>query len=105
MRNDNIKQGRPYKLRDGSWGAIVEGDAPARDDVIEVCPANGRPYRAAVDAIVWQNGDRTAVRVTRLVTARPSPDLLIGGDYYAYDATNNPYGWPNHDCVGDFGDW
>jgi len=43
----------PLKLKDGTWGAKLEGPAPSVGDKITVNARNGKSWGATVTAIVW----------------------------------------------------
>lgn len=55
---------KPKKLRDGTWGAVVERMGIGRGDVIQVTTAAGKTWQAAVERVVW-SGDGVTICATR----------------------------------------
>ena len=47
----------PAKLRDGSWGARVEG-TPKPGDIVEIITKSGKTWFVRVDSIIWSGPDK-----------------------------------------------
>jgi len=68
---------KPYKLNDGTWGAIGHGAPPIVGDLIEVETAAGDMYMRRVDRVVWVRDDRYAVAcVVSRRLAHPAASVL-----------------------------
>ncbi len=50
----------PAKLRDGSWGARIQGTA-AQGDSIQITTKAGKSWTATVDHVVWTDGKASLV--------------------------------------------
>ncbi len=47
--------GKPTKLRDGNWGATVEG-TPVTGDTVTITARSGKSWTARITRVVWKNG-------------------------------------------------
>jgi len=80
----------PTKLRDGSWGARVRGQAHPGDE-IQITTRAGKSWTAHVDRVLWtgegvsivstQARQRTAPARTRVSTSTPSTPRRRRGSY------------------------
>ena len=57
--------GRPTKLRDGTWGATVEGTAQVGSAVL-ITTSSGKSWTAEVTRVVWTGSGRTIVATRSL---------------------------------------
>ena len=94
---------RPYKLKDGSWGAIVEGQVQP-GDAIKVVTRNGKQITKMVTGIVWSREGQCAVQCAEIVNV---------GEIYPhqwFEPSYDPYGLYGEsaacydDAFGDVGD-
>ena len=61
------------KLKQGDWGIRVQGDKPARGDVVTVTKKSGDTSAAVVDAVLWTGEDRETgepIALCAVVTVR-----------------------------------
>jgi len=66
--NTTTHTATPQKLRNGNWGARVQG-AVAKGDVVTITTKAGKTWTATVDAVVWSDGKVSLVATT---SDRPS---------------------------------
>jgi|GEM_PF-3190725 len=59
----------PAKLRDGSWGARIEGSA-ALGDILQITTQAGKTWQARVTRVVWQ-GEGVALVATASLDSAP----------------------------------
>jgi hypothetical protein len=83
------KTAAPAKLRDGSWGARVQGDA-AVGDVVTITTRAGKTWDARVKKVLW-SGDGIALCATTSLDREPS--------FYAGGYAGSGYG-PRFDSDG-----
>lgn len=69
----SIKAATPAKLRDGSWGARVKGDAKKGDE-IQITTQGGKSWTAVVETVVWSGDGITLVK-----TAKKEEPLSVDG--------------------------
>lgn len=129
MATDTALLGRPAKLRNGGWGAYFDfdGEPPEVGDLATVRAASGRTWDVRIEAVIWLDATTALCETVELspeppriqMHATPQAALaaLFGGggystdnrsaarDIYGFRRTGYPYDEPNHDCMGDFGDW
>jgi hypothetical protein len=67
--NTTTHTATPAKLRNGSWGARVQG-AVAKGDAVTITAKSGKSWTATVDAVVWTDGQVSLVATSSL--DRPS---------------------------------
>lgn len=87
-----ILQASPAKLRDGSWGARVVGEA-REGDTIRITTRSGRSWAAVVTRVLW-TGTRTAgprgeTQAVSIVTDEPvgaPPPIARSGRRYAEES-------------------
>ncbi len=90
--------GRPYRLNDGTWGALIKGEnAAKRGDDLVVVTRGGKRMDRIVNCVVWSKNGRTAVSTIGVRITRAAE---LGG---YFDANDPVHDWPNHDCIDDFG--
>jgi hypothetical protein len=68
--NTTTRSATPAKLRNGNWGARVQG-AVAKGDVVTITTKAGKTWTATVDAVVWTDGQVSLV-ATSSSSDRPS---------------------------------
>ena len=62
--DDGIVVARPKRLRSGAWGAVLEGEVLAGDDIV-VRAKSGKTWSAVVRRVVWTDGRTTIVETRR----------------------------------------
>lgn len=108
--NRGPKSARPTKLRDGTWGATVDGK-PRLGEVVCICTAAGKTWEAKVTRIVWSGNGVTICatesvnqrRAGRITFAPASPaKLRLVGESCGYRCPVGGHictpGNPCHDC-------
>jgi len=65
----------PAKLKDGTWGARINGQTPVVGATITVTTAGGKKWDASVAAIVWSGAGASIVKTcaVRDVAGTPRP--------------------------------
>lgn len=81
-------QASPKKLRNGSWGALVQGQVTA-GDAIQVTTRAGKTWTAAVGRVIW-SGERDGGTVAIVSTSLPksptrAPERTCTGCGLEYD--------------------
>lgn len=115
MTNATIKAASPAKLRDGSWGAKVQGSVSV-GDTINITTKAGKSWTATVQKVVWtgdgvslvatassggnKGGYTPAVRNSRgYVDQRGHYDGYCGYNCPVTGRKCCPANGPCHDCV------
>ena len=87
----------PIKLKDGSWGARVQGTVNAGDN-ITVRTKAGKEWVATVGRIVWK-GDGVAIVTTQKQTSNSASGRNWNRD--AFNGYGKPRGGYRKACVSD----
>lgn len=66
-----MMQAKPTKLRNGTWGARVEGAASVGDE-IQITAANGKSWTARVKRVLWTSDDGDVSIVATSSKDRPA---------------------------------
>lgn len=91
----------PTKLRNGSWGARVEGK-PSIGETITIRAKSGKSWQARVSAIVWTDGTASIVATASTDReSRPSSGKRYRGRNGGGSAANVP-GYSSY-CTGRSG--
>ncbi len=76
----------PLKLKDGSWGAKLEGARPELGATVTITTRGGKTWDATITAIVWSSpeGNLHYLRTRSDKPERPRPHhVRLGGrDYF-----------------------
>lgn len=73
--------GKPTKLRDGTWGATVQGTVRS-GEMITVRSRGGKTWEAKVSRVVWQGNGVTIVGTVRMSSREDDEQLAEDlGDY------------------------
>ena len=91
-----MHSGKPKKLRDGNWGAVIED--PAEDinsgDVIEITSRGGKSWNMYIDRVIWRgqstwSGSEIAIVSTTKDPSAPPQDSpsYSGSKEFVIDVT------------------
>jgi hypothetical protein len=92
----------PTKLRNGTWGARVQG-SPAKGDVVTIRTATGKEWTAVIETVLWTDGT-VSICATRSTDRQPavSPGASRVGSYRSIgartQARQRATGWTGCSC-------
>jgi len=66
----------PKKLRDGTWGARVEGERPEPDTIVTIVTLRGKTWNAVIIDVVSSEGGAHVCR-TRSAEPRPARPIAV----------------------------
>ncbi len=95
----NTNTASPTKLRNGSWGARVEGSAAA-GDTVTITTRGGKSWEARIERVIWTDG-KVSICATE---SNDRPQRRVSRQEYCYGRCPvhghrcSPEQGPCHDC-------